>query len=59
MFKESSDFDRVVMDQFTGMASNPAVSAKQQRFMAMCANNPSKAQGKCPSKKVAREFSHR
>lgn len=27
--------------------------------MAMCAHNPSKAYGKCPSKKVAREFSHK
>ena len=26
--------------------------------MAMCAHNPSKAKGKCPSKKVAQEFSH-
>lgn len=37
----------------------PAVSKKQQKFMAMCAHNPSKAYGKCPSKKVAREFSHK
>lgn len=36
----------------------PAVSRKQQRFMAICAHSPSKAKGKCPSKKVAREFSH-
>lgn len=35
----------------------PAKTKKQQRFMAMCANNPGKARGKCPSKKVAREFS--
>lgn len=35
----------------------PAKSAKQQRFMAMCANSPGKAQGKCPPKKVAKEFS--
>ena len=27
--------------------------------MAMCAHNPGKAQGKCPSKAVAREFSHK
>lgn len=34
----------------------PAVSRKQQRFMAMCEHNPGKARGKCPSKKVAHEF---
>lgn len=37
----------------------PAVSAKQQRFMAMCAHSPGKAKGRCPSKKVAKEFSHK
>ena len=37
----------------------PAVSKKQQQFMAICVHNPSKARGKCPSKKVAREFSHK
>ena len=37
----------------------PAKSAKQQRYMGMCANNPGKAKGKCPPKKVAKEFSHK
>jgi hypothetical protein len=37
----------------------PAVSNKQVRFMQMCLHSPQKAQGKCPSKKVAREFSHK
>ena len=37
----------------------PAKSAKQQKFMAMCSHNPGKAQGKCPPKKVAEEFSHK
>ena len=37
----------------------PAVSKKQQRFMGMCLSDPSKARGKCPSKKVAREFAHK
>lgn len=37
----------------------PAKSAKQQRFMGMCAHNPGKAHGKCPSKSVAREFAHK
>lgn len=37
----------------------PAKSAKQQRFMALCAFNPSKARGKCPPKSVAREFAHK
>lgn len=36
----------------------PAVSKKQQRFMAMCAHNPGAAKGRCPSKKVSQEFSH-
>lgn len=36
----------------------PAVSRKQQRYMAMCAHNPTHAKGKCPSMKVAKEFSH-
>lgn len=35
----------------------PAKSEKQRRFMAMCAHTPGKAYKKCPSKKVAREFS--
>jgi len=35
----------------------PAKSAKQERFMALCAHNPSKARGECPAPKVAREFS--
>jgi hypothetical protein len=47
------------MNPFAGMESNPAVSAKQQRFMGMCAHNPGKASGKCPSHKVAEEFSHK
>lgn len=37
----------------------PAKTAKQQKFMAMCAHNPEKAKGKCPSRKVAKEFSHK
>jgi hypothetical protein len=35
----------------------PAKTEKQRRYMAMCANSPSKAKKKCPSRKVAREFS--
>lgn len=35
----------------------PAVSERQRKFMAICAHTPGKARGKCPSKKVAREFS--
>lgn len=34
----------------------PAKSQAQQRFMAICAHNPAHAQGKCPSKTVAREY---
>lgn len=37
----------------------PAKSAKQQRYMAMCAHNPGEAKGKCPPQKVAKEFSHK
>lgn len=36
----------------------PALSRKQQRFMAMCYTNPGRAHGKCPPKKVAKEFMH-
>jgi len=35
----------------------PAKTRKQQRFMGMCAHSPKHAEGKCPSKAVAREFS--
>lgn len=35
----------------------PAKTRKQQQFMAICAHTPGKAKGKCPPKKVAREFS--
>lgn len=60
MFEKSSDFDN--LDQpnpFVGMGSNPAVSDRQQKFMGMCAHNPGKARGRCPSKAVAEEFEHR
>ena len=36
----------------------PAKTRKQQQFMAICAHEPGKAKGKCPSPKVAKEFSH-
>jgi len=36
----------------------PAKSDKQRRFMKMCEHSPEKAKGKCPSMKVAKEFSH-
>ena len=36
----------------------PAKSAKQQRFMAMCAHSD-KAKKNCPPQKVAKEFSHK
>ncbi len=35
----------------------PAVSKAQQQFMAICQHSPQHARGKCPSKKVASEFS--
>lgn len=44
---------------FNTNKSMPATSKRQQRFMAICAHNPGKARGKCPSKKVAKEFSHK
>jgi hypothetical protein len=34
----------------------PAVSQAQQRYMSMCAHDPSHANGSCPSPKVAKEF---
>lgn len=34
----------------------PSKTAKQARFMAMCAHSPGSAKGKCPPKSVAREF---
>ena len=37
----------------------PATSKRQQQFMAICAHQPGKARGKCPSHKVAQEFSHK
>lgn len=56
---KSSDFDRMEEENpFVGMGSNPATSAKQARFMRGCAHNPESMSGKCPSKKVAKEFSH-
>jgi hypothetical protein len=59
-FLKSSDFDNLDQENpFVKMESNPAVSEKQQKFMAMCAHNPSKARGDCPSTAVAKEFSHR
>ena len=36
----------------------PAKTERQARFMRMCAHSPGKARGKCPPKKVAREFMH-
>jgi hypothetical protein len=36
----------------------PATSEKQARFMRMCEHHPKAAKGKCPSKKVAKEFNH-
>jgi len=35
----------------------PAVSKRQQQFMAICAHQPQVAKGKCPPKKVAIKFS--
>lgn len=37
----------------------PAKTKRQQQFMAICAHQPGKAKGKCPSHKVAMEFSHK
>lgn len=36
----------------------PAKSARQQRYMGMCAHSKDAPSG-CPSKKVAKEFSHK
>lgn len=59
MFKKASDFDHCdEINPFTQMESNPATSARQARFMQGCLHNPGSMSGKCPSKEVAREFSH-
>ncbi len=59
MFLKSSDYDQFTeINPFTQMRSNPATSAKQARFMEGCEHNPGSMRGKCPSKEVAREFSH-
>lgn len=34
----------------------PSTSKAQSRFMAGCARNPEKMKGKCPPKRVAREY---
>ena len=62
--ESGSDYDEGLaemhgLNPFTQMQSNPAVSDKQQRFMAMCARSPGKARGKCPSQSVSEEFSHK
>lgn len=38
----------------------PAVTRRQQRFMAMCSTEKgrAKAKGKCPPVKVAKEYRH-
>jgi hypothetical protein len=63
LFLKSSDFatlgDKENPFISEELAENPAVSDKQQRFMAMCSHDPGKAQGKCPSKSVAKEFDHK
>jgi hypothetical protein len=35
----------------------PAVSKKQQKFMAICSHDPKHAKGECPDKETAHEFS--
>ncbi len=53
-----NDFDHFdQIDPFTQMASNPAKSEKQARFMRACAHG-AKMNKKCPSKSVARKFMH-
>mgnify|MGYP001604990653 CR=1 FL=1 len=37
--------------------TDPAVSERQQKFMAMCEHDPKHARGKCPSRAVAKKFS--
>jgi len=34
----------------------PSKTKKQAKFMAGCAHNPEKMQGKCPPAEVAKEF---
>ena len=37
--------------------TDPAVSERQRKFMAVCAHDPAHARGQCPDRKTAREFS--
>jgi len=46
------------VDPFTRMASNPATSEKQARFMRGCEHDPGGMTKPCPSKSVAKEFNH-
>lgn len=54
----SSDFDTFDQENpFVGMASNPAKTKKQARFMRACAHGAN-LKKKCPPKSVARKFMH-
>lgn len=39
--------------------TDPAVSARQQRFMGLCAADPGRATKACPPRAVAREFARK
>lgn len=58
-FLKRSDFDTLDRENpfVEGMASNPAKSEKQARFMRACAHG-AKMHKKCPPKSVARKFMH-
>lgn len=49
---------QLLISTFLEIAMCPAKSKAQQKFMAGCANNPSKMGKKCPPKEVAKEFAH-
>lgn len=58
MFLKSSDYDEFdEVNKFLRMASNPAKSEKQARFMRACAHG-AHMNKKCPPKHVARKFMH-
>ncbi len=57
-FLKKSDFDSYSeIDPFVEMASNPATSEKQARFMRACAHG-AKIRKKCPPESVARKYMH-
>ena len=58
MFLDSSNLSEVKEHPHLAFGENPATSEKQAKYMRACAHGWKPSRGKCPSKKVAREFMH-